>query len=251
MLLYSEKGKKNLHSAVHIKAAALLISASRNEVICADGNGTDKKKPPNGPILMVAQRLAQAALQRIRMWLTLKCTLVIWCFHLHANEEVEGRRGSVGGWFWVLCDNWVWRRRSNSFDNKTKGTMEIQSSLSVSVFLCLSFFSPKIISLSAVEAQPWGRKEKLTNENRRSAPWTATLLPAASEGKRRNSLFPTKSYLMYPSGLTDPLDYLAAFYHPFSMRCIVVKTIYVIPVARKNVGLTWQTTWLARGKVLA
>lgn len=141
---------------------------------------------------MVAQRLAQAALQRIRMWLTLKCTLVIWCFHLHANEEVEGRRGSVGGWFWVLCDNWVWRRRSNLFDNKTKGMMEIQSGLSVSVFLCLSFFSPKIISLSAVEAQPWGRKEKLTNENRRSAPWTATLLPAASEGKRRKLSFSNK-----------------------------------------------------------
>ena len=35
-------GKKKLHSAVHIKAAALLISASRNEVICADGNGTEK-----------------------------------------------------------------------------------------------------------------------------------------------------------------------------------------------------------------
>ena len=44
MLLYSKKGEKKLHSAVHIKAGALLISASRNEVICADGNGTEKKK---------------------------------------------------------------------------------------------------------------------------------------------------------------------------------------------------------------
>lgn len=41
--------KKTLHSAVHIKAAALLISASRNEVICADGNGTDKKTPQMAP----------------------------------------------------------------------------------------------------------------------------------------------------------------------------------------------------------
>ena len=61
------------------------------------------KKPQNDPIFMVAQRLAQAALQRIGMWLTLKCTLVIWCFHLHANEEVEG--GAVDGWFSVLGAN--------------------------------------------------------------------------------------------------------------------------------------------------
>lgn len=74
--------------------------------------------------------------------------------------------------------------------------MEIQSGLSVSVFLCLSFFSPKITSLSAVEAEPRGRKEKLANENRRSAPWTATLLPAASEGKRKETLFFQQNHIL-------------------------------------------------------
>lgn len=49
------------------------------------GNVTE----PFGPIFMVVQRLPQAAVQPIGIFLTLKHTLcLVGVFHLHANEEV-------------------------------------------------------------------------------------------------------------------------------------------------------------------